>query len=144
VCSLIPLAAAYFHNASHEGVGFGQTALNLFGRGQAYLLAFSLFGTLLWLAFARADKPRHNMRMFLGLIAVLGMLPIVGSFGVDPTMSEVHDAKFVRISFYTYGFYLLIYHLLLYYMDIPPPAAADIFKREADDMRDKFRSMSNE
>lgn len=114
---------------------------DLFSRGQLFLLAYALFGPIFWLAFVRWDRPRHNARTALGVLALFLLIPLVALMGVDPTFSTTLNYDLVLISFYFYGSLLLIRYLLTFYINIDPPVVSEILGREADVMRDRYREM---
>jgi hypothetical protein len=139
--TLSPFIIAYFVRTTKGPTSFNATFMDLFGRGQLYLLAYGIFGTVFWLAFIRWDQPRHGVRAFLGCVATLMMLPIVGFIGVDPTFSTVANRQTVMWGYYFYAGMLLINYLLLFYMDKQPPAVRDILRRGSDQLSDEYRSL---
>lgn len=137
--SMVPLSISAFKALSRDGRGLDTAFYDLFGHGQAYLLGYALFGTVFWLAFVKGDRPRHNARIFLGVIATFMMFPIFGFSAVDPTFSTIINPESVRYSFYFYFTLLVINYLLIFYLHVDPPEPAGIFKREADDMGRRYR-----
>ena len=89
VFSLAPFAIALFVRSASLTEGDILTLEDIVGRGQIYLLAYGIFGTVFWLAFLKSDRPRHGARALLGAIATIAVLPIIGFIGVDPTFSTV-------------------------------------------------------
>jgi NADH:ubiquinone oxidoreductase subunit 5 (subunit L)/multisubunit Na+/H+ antiporter MnhA subunit len=140
--SLAPFFVAYFINASR--LSNSSTFEDLFGRGQIYLLAYALFGTIFWLAFLKSGRPRHGARVFLGFLATLLVFPLVGFLGVDPTFSTVINSSVVRFGFILYAILLTIYYLLLFYMDVQPPEPREIFIREVSEMRVRYEEMTDD
>lgn len=112
-------------------------------RGQFFLLTYGLFGTVLWLAFLRKDVPRHDARVFLGVISILVIIPIVGFMGVDPTFEKVQNPTVIKLSYYFYGSLLLINYLLLFYCHIEPPEPQDSLNKGASEMRRKLEETQN-
>lgn len=141
VFTLSPFIIAYFVRAARGPASFSDTFMDLFGRGQLYLLAYGVFGTVFWLAFVRWDQPRHGVRVFLGSVATILVLPIVGFLGVDPTFSSVANQTTVIWGYYFYASILLINYLLLFYMDKQPPTVRDILKRGSTQLADDYHSM---
>lgn len=141
--TLSPFIIAYFVRATKGPTSFSATFMDLFGRGQLYLLAYGVFGTVFWLAFVRWDQPRHGVRAFLGCVATLMVLPIVGFLGVDPTFSTVANKQTVIWGYYFYGSILTINYLLLFYMDKQPPTVKEILKRGSDQLADDYRSLED-
>lgn len=139
--SFAPFFVAYFINVSR--LADSSTLDSLFGRGQIYLLAYALFGTIFWLAFLKSGRPRHGARVFLGLLATLLVFPLVGYLGVDPTFSTVVNPSMIRFGFVLYIILLIIYYLLLFYMDVQPPEPREIFVREVGEMRVRYEEMTD-
>ncbi|WP_430414760.1 hypothetical protein [Parasphingorhabdus sp.] len=140
--SFIPFFVSYFVKSSQNNdVIISQTLLELFGRGQIYLLAYALFGTIFYLAFVRGDKERHDARVFFGAIATLMMLPIVGFIGVDPTFSSVVNERVIEWGYWFYGGFAVIYYLLLFYIEIEPPSAHDILSNETKGLIERTRDL---
>lgn len=143
VFSLAPFIITYFvESAKHSDASFMPISA-LVGRGQLFLLSYGVYGTVFWLAFLKDDKPRHGARAFLGMIATILILPVIGFIGVDPSFSSVLNPNVVGWSYWMYGLLLVVNYLLLFYMNIEPPEPGEILDREARDMRDAFRGMSN-
>lgn len=143
--SLGPLGVNLFvqYAKSDNVTGTFVSALDsLFGRGQMYLMAYALFGTIFWLAFLRPDRDRHNARVVLGLVATICMFPIVGFIGIDPTFSTVANPEIVTIGYYFYAGFAVIYYLLLFYMEIQPPSPADIFESETADLLNEYGKLT--
>lgn len=137
--SVLPFFITAMVRSAKNPDGSFASMTDLFSRGQAYLLAYALFGSIFWLAFLKPDKPRHGARAFLGLIAVLALLPVVGFLGIDPTFSTILNKSMITASYVIYASLLFIRYLLLFYMNIAPPAAAEIFDRESSDMRNRYK-----
>ena len=144
VCSLAPFIIAAFVRSAQSINGNDITISDLLARGQVYLLAFSLFGTIVWLAFVRNDQPRHNARIFIGILALFLMLPIFGFIGVDPTFSTIFNPYITKLSFVFYGIFILFHYLLLFYCGIEPPEPRDVFSRDASTMADKYRALGHD
>lgn len=139
--SLVPLGVSIFVNYSKSESGnhtLARAIDSLFGRGQMYLLAYALFGTIFWLAFLRPDKTRHDARAILGLIATLCMLPVVGFVGIDPTFSTIANPFIVKAGYFFYFGFAIIYYLLLFYMEIPAPDPDEIFKNETNILIEEY------
>ena len=139
--TLSPFLIAYFVRSAQEPTSIGDTFSDLFGRGQLYLLAYGIFGTIFWLAFVRWDQPRHGVRIFLGSVTTLMVLPIIGFIGVDPTFSTVANKATVRWGYYFYVAMLTMNYLLLFFMDKTPPTVKEIFERESSDLADEYHSL---
>ncbi|MCK0099255.1 hypothetical protein MWU38_07665 [Qipengyuania sp. S6317L1] len=143
ICSLAPyFITAFVKSATGDG-GVGFEVGTLFARGQIYLLAYALFGTILWLAILRGDRPRHAARAYLGMAAILLVLPIVGFIGVDPTFSTIVNDDVVSWGYWFYGAFLLIHYLLLFYMEIAPPDLQDTFKQGTKSLDDEYNRFKN-
>ncbi|UXS00852.1 hypothetical protein [Agrobacterium tumefaciens] len=144
VFSIAPFAIIFFIRYGRSEDQAVPSLEDLWGRGQLFLLAYGIFGTVFWLAFIRPDRPRHSARACLGTIATFVMLPVIGFIGVDPTFSTVLNKTVVTWSYWTYGFVLLMNYLLIFYMDIPPPEPRDVLRREAVDMRRAYEEMDTD
>jgi hypothetical protein len=116
---------------------------SFFERGQLYLLAYALSGSIVWLAFLKPDKPRHGARAFLGLIGLLVLLPVIALIGVDPTFSTILNRDIIWWSYATYITLLIIRYLLTFYMNIEPPAPSEVFAREGSKMRSQYEELKN-
>jgi hypothetical protein len=134
LCSLLPYYVTAFVRAANEKSSTQVQLDDLFSRGQIYLLAYALFGTVFWLSFVRWDRPRHDARTFLGVLSFFLVVPIIGFIGVDPTFSSVVNADVVRWGYWFYGAFLFIHYLLLFYSEIDPPDPQDIFDRGTKDL----------
>ena len=142
VFSLIPFGIAYLNASIRLPNGQFITFAEIVGRGQVFLLSYALYGAIFWLAFGRSDTERHGARIFLGLIATLLIFPVVGLLGVDPTFSNILNSTIVRISYWLYAILLILNYLLLFYLNIEPPEPKEVYKREAKDMRDRYKEMT--
>lgn len=142
IFSVAPFIMTYFIRMSHAAEGSVVGINDLISKGQLYLLAYSVFGTILWLAFAKSDKPRHGARIFLGIFGVFLMLPVIGLLGVDPTFSANLSSFSITLSYWMYGIFIFVHYLLLFYMEIPPPQPRDILNREAQEMRALYTEMN--
>lgn len=111
---------------------------SLVARGQLYLLAYGLLGPVLWLAFVKPDVPRHNARVFLGIVAIIALIPVVGFLGVDPTFSTIQNEMIVRWSYWYYAFFLFVNYLLIFFCNILPPDADQSLDRGSAAMRDRY------
>lgn len=139
--SLLPYYVTAFVRAANTESGAKVQLDELFSRGQIYLLAYAIFGTIFWLSFVRWDRPRHDARIFLGVIAFFLVVPIIGFIGVDPTFSTVINDNVVRWGYWFYFAFLIIHYLLIFYSDILPPDPQEIFERgtrELDRDYDRF------
>lgn len=139
--SLAPLAASLFSRSANDAINSNAMSgalASLFGRGQMYLMAYALFGTVFWLAFLNPQKDRHNARAFLGFCATILMLPVIGFLGVDPTFSTLANPEIVKLGYYLYLAFALIYYLLIFYTEIQPPSPNDVFERETDTLIDDY------
>jgi hypothetical protein len=135
---------AYFVRSSRGPASISETFTELFGRGQLYLLAYGIFGTVFWLAFVRWDQPRHGVRIFLGSVATMMVLPIIGFIGVDPTFSTVANKTTIAWGYYFYGGMLIVNYLLLFYMDKQPPTVRDILKRGSQQLAGDYHSLEEQ
>ncbi len=141
--SLAPLAANLFSRSASADVNAMSGALDsLFGRGQMYLMAYALFGTVFWLAFLNPQKDRHNARVFLGFFATILMLPVIGFLGVDPTFSTLANPEIVKKGYYFYFAFASIYYLLIFYTEIQPPSPIDVLKRETETLIDDYGKLA--
>lgn len=143
VFSIAPFAIIFFVRYGRSETQNVPSFDDLWGRGQLFLLAYGIFGTIFWLAFIRPDRPRHSARAFLGTIATFLMLPVIGFIGVDPTFSTVLNKTVVNWSYWTYGSVLVMNYLLIFYMDIPPPEPREVLERETVTMRRAYEEMNN-
>ncbi len=139
--SISPFVVSYFVLSAKRTDGSFSSLDDIVGRGQVYLLGYGIFGTIFWLAFLKGDRPRHGARAFLGAVATLSMIPIVGFLGVDATFSTILNTQIVAFGFWFYSGLLIIYYLLLFYMNITPPGPNEIIGREADSMRDRYEEL---
>lgn len=139
--SLAPFLITYFIESAKRPDGSFIEMGKIVGRGQLYLLVYGVFGAIVWLAFMKGDRPRHDARAFLGLIATILMMPIVGYLGVDPTFSTVLNPNIVNWGYWFYGVFLVLNYLLLFYMNVNPPEPSEVLQREADDMRDRYKEL---
>lgn len=144
VFSLAPLATAILIPSIKRADGSFIPLAEVVGRGQVFLLSYGLYGTIFWLAFANGDYPRHTARILLGTIATFAILPVVSVSGVDPTFSTLLNPSLIQASYYLYGLFIVLNYLLLVYMRIEPPEPREVYKREAQTMRDRFRGMSDD
>ena len=139
--SLSPFIITYFVHTARGPTSMAATLNGLFGRGQLYLLAYSIFGVIFWLAFVRWDQPRHGVRIFLGSVATLMVLPIVGFIGVDPTFSTIANHDTIAWGYYFYFGMLLLNYLLLFYMDKAPPTVKEIFQRGSNQLAREYHNL---
>lgn len=139
--SIAPFFVSYFVISAKRLDGSFLSFDELFGRGQLYLLGYGIFGTIFWLAFLKSDRPRHNARAFLGAIATLAIIPIIGFLGVDATFSTVLNPNIVSLGYWFYGALLLVHYLLLFYLNVEPPEPNEIISREASSMRDRYKEL---
>lgn len=140
--SWIPFIVTAFVSSRQNPTGEMASLSSLVQRGQAFLLAYALFGSIVWLAFLKPDKPRHGARAFLGLLGLLLILPVVGMLGVDPTFASILNPTVIKIGFYIYFALLALMYLLLFYINIALPTASDIFDRESSAMRNKYKEFT--
>lgn len=141
--SLSPFIITYFVGSAKRMDGSFVSLSEIVGRGQLYLLAYGIFGTVFWLAFLKSDRPRHGARAFLGGIATLLIIPVIGFFGVDPTFSTVLNPSVVHMGYYFYFGLLFLNYLIIFYLSIDPPEPGDIFSRETSEMAQKYKELSN-
>lgn len=142
--SFIPFFSHYFFSdarAVTTGADPTEVAGQLFGKGQIYLMAFALYGTIFWLAIVRGDRPRHGFRILIGTLATLMIFPIVGFFGPDPTFSETMNNSAVWRSYYYYAGYAFLYYLAIFYLEIEPPSPEDVLKAEGSQIQQKYRKL---
>ncbi len=143
VFSLAPFIITYFVESARHSDSTFLPISSLVGRGQLFLLSYGVYGTVFWLSFLKDDKPRHGARAFLGAIATIIILPVIGFLGVDPTFSSVLNPNVVEWSYWMYGLLLALNYLLLFYSNIDPPEPGSVLDREAKGMRDSYRAMNN-
>lgn len=134
LCSLAPYYVTAFVRSATNDQSAAVDLDDLFAKGQIYLLAYALFGTLFWLAIVRWDRPRHDARILLGVVSFFLVIPIIGFLGVDPTFSSVVNPEVVRWGYWFYGAFLVIHYLLLFYSEIRPPDPQEIFDRGTKDL----------
>lgn len=139
--SVAPFVITYFVRSAGKPPGSAIPFDDIVGRGQIYLLAYSVFGTVVWLAFLKADVPRHGARAFLGVICILLIFPVVGFLGVDPTFSTIINSDIVKLSYLFYCGFLLINYLILFYINIDPPEPSEILTRETGSMRRQYEEL---
>ncbi|WP_147158411.1 hypothetical protein [Novosphingobium sediminis] len=144
VFSILPFLIAAFVRSARSTDAISVNVDDLVSKGQMYLLAASLFGTVVWLAFARDDRPRHNARIVIGVIALICMFPIAGFIGVDPTFSTVFNPFWVKLSFGFYFLFIAFHYLLLFYCEISPPEPGEIFSRDTTTMAQKYEALSHD
>lgn len=140
--SLMPFLITYFVESAKRQDGTFFQMDNLVGRGQLFLLSYGIFGTVFWLAFMKDERPRHGARAFLGAVATLSVVPMIGYLGVDPTFSTVMNRTIIIYSYWIYGMLILINYLLLFYINVTPPQTGDILDRETNDMRARYEEMN--
>ncbi|WP_162892386.1 hypothetical protein [Blastomonas fulva] len=144
MASFVPLGVSLFAQTARTANGTGSiwpTLDMMFGKGQMYLMAYALFGTIFWLAFWSGDKEPHKARRALGTIALLAIAPVVGGFAVDPTFSNVTNTNVVVFGYYFYAVFAVIYYLLLFYVEIDPPTPNDVFKRETGTLINEYKRL---
>lgn len=139
--SLAPFFITIFVRSSKASPGQEPALSSFFERGQLYLLAYALAGSIVWLGFLRPDKPRHNARAFLGFLGLVVLLPVIGFIGVDPSFSTILNPRVIGLSYIVYATLLVIRYLLTFYINIEPPAPADVFEREREKMADRYRGL---
>lgn len=141
---MVPFIIAAFVRTAQSTNQNDVTISDLVARGQVYLLASSLFGTIVWLAFVRGDRPRHNARIFIGTLALFLMFPIFGFIGVDPTFSTVYNPYITKLSFLFYIVFIVFHYMRLFYCEIDPPEPREVLKRGVNDMADKYRALGHD
>jgi hypothetical protein len=139
--SIAPIAVTLFIRSAQAFDATNISMSDITGRGQVYLLAYGVFGTVFWLAFLNSSKPRNGARAFLGFVATFIIIPVVGFIGADPSFSTVLNEKIVTYSYWFYGSLLIIYYLILFYSQIEPPEPDNILDRGAEDMRRRYTEM---
>lgn len=142
--SLIPFGIAMVNASAKRADGTFISFGEVVGRGQIFLLCYALYGIIFWLAFGRGDVPRHGARVFLGVIATLLTLPVVGLFGVDPTFSNILNPSLVVASYWLYILLLTLNYLLLFYLNVEPPNPEDVLDREAKRTRERYAEMNRD
>lgn len=133
--ALLPLLTSFFVEAARRADGSIPDLADALSKGQLYLLAVGVYGTVFWLAFLRNDKPRHDARVLIGALASLATFPLIGFIGVDPSFSTVLSPVVVKASYFLYGALLISHYLLLFFVNIEPPPPKEVFSREADQIR---------
>lgn len=144
VFSLIPFAIALVNASARRADGSFISFEEIVGRGQIFLLCYAIYGVIFWLAFGRGDVERHGARIFLGVIATVITLPVVGLLGIDPTFSNILNPTLIIISYWLYGLLLLLNYLLLFYLNVEPPKPNDVLDREAQRTRDRYAEMKRD
>lgn len=140
--SLAPFMITYFAKSAQITDGSFISLDEMVGRGQIYILVYGIFGTVFWLAFVKSDKPRHDARAFLGVVAFMLVLPILGFIAVDPTFSTILNKQIVILGYVFYIAMLFINYLLLFYLNIEPPEPNAVLARGADDMRKRYEELN--
>jgi cytochrome bd-type quinol oxidase subunit 2 len=139
VFSLAAYVGTYLkHNSTTDII-----AGNLMDRGQIFLLIYSLFGTLFYLAFIHVDKPSNGPKKFFGFWITLIILFVVFLGDFDASFSHVVNKDITRWGFIAYGFYLFSYYALLFYQELAPPDPTEVIDRDTKDMADRARELTN-
>lgn len=141
IFSIAPIVVPYLVRSAQAADPQNVSMIDITGRGQVYLLAYGVFGTVFWLAFLNSSKPRNGARAFLGVVATIIIIPIVGFIGADPSFSTILNEKIITLSYFFYVILLVIYYLILFYSQIDPPDPDNILNRGADDMRRRYKEM---
>jgi hypothetical protein len=141
---LFPFVVAVIrHNAiadASDAFEFITTFESSFSGGQLYLYAFSLFGTLMWLAFFNWTIPFYKSRLVIAAIVIVIGFLIVAMGGVDPTFSSIRNKSLVELSYYCYAICIALYLLLLLISKSKPPTVDDTVDTEANSLISKARS----
>lgn len=145
ICGILPflLAVLRYNTIKHPqaGIEIAPVFLESFSGGQLFLYAFSLLGTLLWLAIFNWTIPRRPLRWILGLCVVIVGFALVGLGGIDPSFSTIQNVEIVGLSKWCYGLFTLIYFLLLLAAKEPPPKAGATFASDAGKMAEKLKGL---
>lgn len=144
IFSLLPFVVSIMVASARKTDGSFVDLVPMLGRGQLYLISYSVFGTVFWLAFLKSDSPRHSARAFIGLAATISIFPVVGFLGVDATFSTILNPTIINAGYYFYGFLLLANYLLLFYMNVKPPEPLEVLGREAGAMRERYEELRND
>lgn len=117
-------------------------SIRFFSTGQLLALSYALYGTVFWLAFVRWDRPRHDVRIVLGFLGTLLMIPIIPYLSYDPNFESIVAPGAFRISVWVYFIFVLIVYLLLFYSDIEPPSPEKTLKEETSKLKSQYRKRS--
>jgi len=140
--SILPLVIPYIIANLRSSNGSFTPVTNVVGRGQIFILCYSFYGTIFWLAFCRAGAAGSGPRKFFGFVATVSIFFVVAVLGVDPTLSNILNPTIVNVSYLMYFVFLLINYLLLFYLNVEPPKLDEVYERGANDMRDKLRGLT--
>lgn len=130
----LPALRALGANVPIDGVKF-------FSAGQILALIYGQFGTIIWLSFVKWDWPRHTVRIFIGILGLLIVIPIIPYISFDPEFKTLTNPEALKISLIVYFIFLVLNYCLLFYLRIVPPSAETTLQRESRDMRDRYREM---
>lgn len=145
IISLVPLViTAVVYNYKNEGVfRFWSGMQGAVGGGQLFLYAYALLGTIVWLAFMKADRPMNAPRRVIGFLTFVTALFIVALLGLDPTISNAKNPFILTASYWTFGGFLVAQYLLLFFVDIEPPSAEQSLADSAKGLVNKYNNMQN-
>ncbi|WP_421565248.1 hypothetical protein [Ochrobactrum sp. EDr1-4] len=141
--SIMPFIFLYLSNAVERQEFFSPVFYDLFGRGQLFLLAYSLFGTVFWLTIVQWDNKRHGPRITIGVIMVIIVWPLVGYMGFDPAFNNLLNPNFITLSYVYYSFVIFIYYLSLFFSKIDAPEPGSSIKRDKNTMRSNYEELKN-
>lgn len=100
-------------------------------RGQLFLYAFSLIGTLAWLSIANWRIPSGVIKSIIALF-VLVMIMLIFSFGIfDPTFEELKNENSVIWSYIIYFYAIFLYFAILMVINFPSIELGGVFRRGA-------------
>lgn len=146
ILALTPLmsSALLYSYINPQAINLSDALKQAIGGGQLFLFAYSVFGTIIWLAFIKWDKEMHGPRRLFGFIALALTILIVPLLGLDPTLSKAKNQVIVTASYCFYGAFLCIYYLLLFYLEIDPPPADESLKSGSQKLKARYQSMGDE
>lgn len=126
------------NNAQHEHTMKG----NFLERGEIFLLIYSLFGTLFYLAFIHVGKPSNGPKKFFGFLITLTIIPVVLLSGFDPTFRSIVNYDINFIGYVVFAFFLFSYYALLFYQELAPPDPEKVLEDGARNMANKARELN--
>lgn len=136
--SILPFLTAYLVQMARNPMENAPALGAFLEKGQFFLLAYGVFGTLIWLAFVRGDRPRHDARVFLGLLSLFVVFPLLSFMGVDYTFESIRNERIIDSGYLIYLLVLTLNYLLLFYINIDPPEAGSSLREGADRMKEKY------
>lgn len=138
VGAIIPFLVAFVFNSAKLPDQF-VSFWGMFDRGQMYILAYGMCGPIIWLAFVKADVPRHGVRVLLGLVSLVPMFVIVALIAPDGTTNSIENRSIVLWSYFLYPALLVVNYLLIFFCKIQPPSADESLGKSSAEMKNRYQ-----